>query len=71
MKLEADLCVSAAEASRVIAVSCLHMPKWVPQRIYVYKEYKAKSPRLHSADIYPRKQEQELQRTYQQHMKLC
>ena len=27
------------------------------QRIYIYKEYKAKSPRLHSADIYPRKQE--------------
>ena len=27
------------------------------QRIYIYKEYKAKSPRLQSADIYPRKQE--------------
>ena len=40
------------------------------QRICIYKEYKAKSPRLHSADIYPRKQEQELQRTYRQHGKL-
>ena len=27
------------------------------QRIFIYKEYKAKSPRFHSADIYPRKQE--------------
>ena len=35
-----------------------------------YKEYKAKSPRLPSADIYPRKQEQELQLTYRQHGKL-
>ena len=26
------------------------------QRIFIYKEYKAKSPCLHSADIYPRKQ---------------
>ena len=29
----------------------------IEQRIYIYKEYKAKSPRLHIADIYPRKQE--------------
>ena len=42
------------------------------QRIFINKEYKAKSPRLHSADIYPRKQEQDLrvQRTYRQHGKL-
>ena len=40
------------------------------QRIYICKDNKAKSPRLHSADIYPRKQEQELQRTYRQHGKL-
>ena len=39
------------------------------QRIYFYKEYQAKSPRLHSADFYPRKQEQELQRTYRQHFR--
>ena len=32
--------------------------------LYIYKEDKAKSPRLYSADFYPRKQEQELQRTY-------
>ena len=38
-------------------------PHW---RIYIYKENKAKSPRLHSADIYPKKQEKELQRTYRQ-----
>ena len=40
------------------------------QRIYSYKEYKAKSPRLHFTDIYPRKQEQELQRTSWHHGKL-
>ena len=27
------------------------------QRIYIYKEYKANSPRLPTGDIYPRKQE--------------
>ena len=32
-------------------------PDGCTQRIYIYKEYKANSPRLPTGDIYPRKQE--------------
>ena len=39
------------ETSLLFGSMCSH------QRIYIYKEYKANSPRLPTGDIYPRKQE--------------
>ena len=44
--------------------------KYVNQRIYKYIEFKATPLRLCSGDYCPRKQEQELQRTYRQHGEL-